>query len=112
VLIHDLDAQSVVGLGGVVTIGESGRGRCSRPRVVVGLEELIAALEGGGDAGAAILADGEEGLLVHLLGADIVDDVAALDALVVAAEPGVDPEASSRTSSFCSSPMEPETSIM
>ena len=38
------------------------------------------------------LAEVVEGLLVDFAGGDIVDDVAGFDALVVAAEPGVDPE--------------------
>ena len=53
---------------------------------------LSAQLVGRADLGAAALAGVVEGVLVHLLGRGVVDDVDRLDALVVGLEPGVDPE--------------------
>src|SRR5262249_51339689 len=44
------------------------------------------------DHGAARLASAKEGLAVDFLGHRVVDDVARLDALVLRAQPGVDPE--------------------
>jgi hypothetical protein len=57
---------------------------------VVLLEEVPGSAIGGGDLGAAILAQVVEGVLVHLAGGDVMDDVARLDPLVVAAQPGVE----------------------
>ena len=47
---------------------------------------------GRADLGAARLARVVEGVLVHLLGGGVVDDVDRLDALVMGLDPGVDPE--------------------
>jgi len=61
---------------------------------------------------AAALARLEEGLLIDLLGHRVVDDVAALDAVYWLFSHVSIQNDSMRTISFCSSPIEPETSIM
>ena len=60
-------------------------------RVACG-DDLVAQLVGRADLRAARLAGVVEGVLVHLLGDRVVDDVDGLEALVVGLEPGVDPE--------------------
>jgi len=61
--------------------------------LVVGIEQCFRALEGAADLRAAVFAEVVEGVLVDFLGADVMHDVAALDAFVILAQPGVDPEA-------------------
>src|SRR5688500_7628849 len=62
-------------------------------RRVVRVEQALGAAECAADLRAAIFPQVVERVLVDLLRADVVDDVAAFDALVVLAQPGVDPEA-------------------
>src|SRR4051794_35879510 len=91
--LEDLDALAAVGLGAVVAVAEVEQVDVPLVGAVVGVEKLLAGLERAADLRAAVLAQVVEGVLVHLLGADVVDDVTALDPLVIFAEPGVDPEA-------------------
>ena len=56
------------------------------------VDHLRAQLVGAGDHRAARLARAEERVAVDLLGDRVVDDVARLEPLVLAAQPGVDPE--------------------
>src|SRR5262245_58535772 len=57
-----------------------------------GVDDLVHELVGGGDPRAPALAEVVERVLVHLLGEGLVDDVHVLERLVLAAQPGVDPE--------------------
>src|SRR5690606_28002080 len=58
----------------------------------VPLHDVGGFLVGAGDPRAARLADAVERVLVDFVGDRIVDDVAVLHAVVLAAQPGVDPE--------------------
>lgn len=90
--LEEFDAGLVVGFGGVVAVGEVEAVDVPFGGGVVLVDEVGGALVGGGDSGAAVFADAEEGFLVDLGGGDVVDDEAGGDAVVVLAEPGVDPE--------------------
>jgi hypothetical protein len=57
------------------------------------VDELSAQLVGARDHGAARLARAEERVAIDLARDGVVDDVAAFQALVLAPEPGIDPEA-------------------
>ncbi len=92
VFLEEAAAFAGVGFGAVVAVGEVEEVDVPLVGVVVGVEELAGAFEGGGDFGAAIFAEVVEGLFVDVAGLDVVDDVAGFDAFVIAAEPGVDPE--------------------
>jgi hypothetical protein len=80
---------------------------------IVVLDDLRAELVGARDHRAARLARVEEGLAVDLARHGVVDDEARLEALVLLRVSHVSiQKLSMRTISFCSSPIEPETSIM
>ena len=59
---------------------------------VVGLDDLVGQVVGRADPRPAALAGVVEGVLVDLAGDGVVDDVAGGHAVVLALEPGVDPE--------------------
>ena len=61
--------------------------------IVFPVHDVAAELVGGADHRPAGLAGMEERLAIHLARHRVVDDVAGLEALVVGAQPGVDPEA-------------------
>ena len=92
VRLQELDALDGVVDRPVVAVGEVKRVDVPlRGRKIV-LDHLRAQLVGAGDHRAARLARAEEGVAVDLLGHGVVDDVARLEPLVLAAQPGVDPE--------------------
>jgi hypothetical protein len=71
-----------------------------------------AELVGRRDLRAAALAQMEERVLVDLVGHRVVHDVAHLEVLVLLRSQVSIQNASMRTISFCSVPIEPDTSIM
>ena len=61
-------------------------------RVVVRVQHLATQIERAGNLRAAVFAQMEKRLPVHLRRPDVVDDVSALDAFIVSTQPGVDPK--------------------
>ena len=92
-LLEQLHAIAAVGFAAVVAVAEVEEVDVPFIGRIVGLEQLLGTAESAADLGAAVFAEVVEGVLVDLLGRDVVDDVAGLYSLVVLAEPGVDPEA-------------------
>ena len=90
--LEQLDALDGVVDRPVVAVAEVERVDVPLGRREVVFDHLGAQLVGAGDHRPARLARVEERVAVDLLGHRVVDDVARLEALVLAAQPGVDPE--------------------
>ena len=88
---QEADALAVV-LAPVVAVGEVEDVDVPVGRGVVGVDDLVGQVVGRADPRAAALAGVVEGVLVDLAGDGVVDDVAGGHAVVLALEPGVDPE--------------------
>src|SRR5690606_23591116 len=91
--LHDVHAGEGVLHRPVVAVREMERIDVPLFARVVLVDELGTEPVGARDHGATRLAGAEEGLPIHLAGHGVVDHVPALEAAVLAAEPGVDPEA-------------------
>jgi hypothetical protein len=91
-LLEQLDAAHRVVHRPVVAVGEVERVDVPLGRGVLGVDDLRAELVGARDHRAARLARVEEGVAIDLARHGVVDDVAALEALVLLAQPGIDPE--------------------
>ncbi len=90
-VLEQADALVVV-LTPVVSVGEVEDVDVPVGGGVVGVDELVGEVVGGGDAGASGFPGVVEGMLIHLLGHGIMNDVAGGDAIILGFEPGVDPE--------------------
>src|SRR5262249_23714463 len=76
----------------IVAVGELEAVDVPLGRIELAADQLPGYFVGGANPRAAAFAGVVEGLLVHLAGHGIVDDVADLDAVVLAGEPSVEPE--------------------
>src|SRR5579859_3644107 len=92
-VLHQLDAEERVVHRPVVAVGEVERVDVPLVGRVVVVDELAAQLVRARDHRPAALARVEERVAVDLARHGVVDDVAALEALVLALQPRVDPEA-------------------
>src|SRR5262249_513982 len=88
---EQVDAVPVV-LAPVVAVGEMEHVDVPLHLAVLIVDDLMAGVVSRGEPGAAALAGVVEGVLVDLAGDRVVDDVAGGHAVVLALEPGVDPE--------------------
>src|SRR5690606_9864490 len=91
-LTEELEAALVVATTQVVPVGEVEEVQVPVLRRVLTFGDLGSERIGARDPGAPRLASREEGVAVDLLRLRIVDDVPAHHAVVVAANPVVDPE--------------------
>src|SRR5690606_3726796 len=92
-LLEEIDAREGVVHRPVVAVGEMERVDVPLLVRVVVVDDLRAELVGARDHRAARLSGVEERVAVHLARDGVVDDVAALETLVLLLEPRIDPEA-------------------